>query len=103
MWAFAIIIGAAVAGLAFLALQLSALNNDPIQKELSDLILKMMANGATADAQAVFLLAKARVLEAADIDPSEHQSRLAHALKMIASRLTADDLKRARTIVFDGS
>ncbi|WP_339933256.1 hypothetical protein [uncultured Brevundimonas sp.] len=99
MWIVIAVVVAVVGWIALTIGKTASLNNDPVQKELCHLILEMMANGATSDAQMIFVVSQARCLMTAFVDPSQHQTRLAHALSMAKPLLNEEGFQLARNIV----
>lgn len=83
----------------FQTIKTAALNNDPVQPELTRLILEMMANGATDDAQTIFQVSVASRLMTRMIDPKEWGTRLAHALSTVRPMLNEEGYAVARVIV----
>ena len=99
MW---VLVGIVVIGLiaifAFIA-RIGTLNNDPVQRELCGLILEMMGNGATPDAQLIFTISSTRAMMMAGLDQSQQQTRLAHALSMAKPLLNEQGYLVAHRII----
>ena len=99
MWIFVIIVIAVAALWGFTVMKTAALNRDPVQQELAHLIMEMMANGATEDAQLIFSVSTTRAMMTRMIDPREQQTRLAHALSMVKPMLNPVGYETARQII----
>lgn len=99
MWAVIIIVVAVVAVWGFMVMKTAAMNRDPVQQELAHLIMEMMANGATQEAQLIFSVSSTRAMMTRMIDPREQQTRLAHALSMVKPMLNPIGYDTARQII----
>ena len=99
MWIVISIVVAVVAAWSFMVMKAAAMNRDPVQQELARLIMEMMANGATDDAQLIFSLSSTRAMMTRMIDPREQQTRLAHALSMVKPMLNPLGYDTARQII----
>ena len=96
-----IIVGAIVAIIAvvWLIVKTQAMNNDPVQLQLADLIVEMMANEATDDAVMLFTISSTRAMMMAGLDIGETQTRLAHALSLAKPRLNEEGYRVAQQII----
>ena len=99
MWIVIIIVVAVVAAWSFMVMKAAAMNRDPVQQELARLIMEMMANGATDDAQLIFSLSSTRAMMTRMIDPREQQTSLAHAISMVKPMLNPLGYDTARQII----
>lgn len=99
MWIIIGIVAVVFIGiLAFIA-KVGAMNNDPVQRELAELIVEMMANEATDDAVMLFTVSSTRAMMMRGLDISETQTRLAHALSLAKPRLNEEGYRVAQQII----
>lgn len=98
MWVIVGVTAIAVA-IGFLLFRTARLNGDPVQQELSELILEMMANGADESAQTLFAVSSQRVFIMSMIPPEQQQNRLAHALSLANAQLNPTGQAVARGII----
>lgn len=99
MWIVVVGIVAVVMVWGVMVMKTAAMNRDPVQQEIAHLIMEMMANGATQDAQLIFNVSSTRVLMTRMIDPRERHTRLAHALSMVKPMLNPLGYGTARQII----
>ncbi len=89
----------AIGVLLWTLLKVNRLNDDPVQKELAHLILEMMANGATTEAQTIFVVSSTRAMMMGFVNPRERHTRLAHALSIAKPMLNAHGYEVAKGIL----
>lgn len=99
MW-IALIIGLVVIAYVVMVARTAALNKDPLQIELGNLILEMMASGADATAQKIFVVSiTSRFMRSMVLDYGKQKTRLAHALTLARPHLSQLGYDQARMIL----
>jgi hypothetical protein len=87
-------------GVAYRLSKASRLKKDPLQHELTNLIIQMMVRGTDKRSQNMFIVNSTNSFTKAQVlDRSKQQSRLAHALLMARPALGRAGYERARSIV----